>query len=120
MILIIEDNHYTQHLLRKQLKWHGFESVGKNDASSGLAWLQEHPADLVMLDIMLPDADGMEICRQIRGDYPTLPIILFSALANDPEVRARGVTAGASDFVAKPYSVDELIPILRTLLTPKS
>lgn len=120
VILVIEDNRYTQHLLRKQLRWHGFEAVCKDDARAGLACLQEQRVDLVILDIMLPDADGTEVCRQIRTDFPTLPIVLLSALGTDSEARGRGMAAGASEFVSKPYLVEDLIPVLRGLLAPKS
>jgi DNA-binding response OmpR family regulator len=118
MILIIEDNRYTQHLLKKQLRSRGFESIAKDDGHSGLAWLQENKVDLVILDVMLPDADGIEICRQIRSDHPKLPIVVLSALGNDSDARSRGIAAGANDFVAKPYLIDDLIPVLRALLSP--
>ncbi len=118
LVLIIEDNRYTQRLLTKQLKARDFDILCKDDGKSGLEWLQTNQADIVVLDVILPDADGIDICQQIRQQYPTLPIMLLSAWGSDPIQRARATQAGANDMMAKPYETDELVERLRALLKP--
>ena len=115
-ILIIEDNRYTQRLLMKQLTFHGFSVTAKDDGTSGLEWLREHQADIVVLDVILPDSDGVEICRQICQQYPGLRVLLLSALGTDSADRARGMEAGARDFMAKPYHIEELVAHLKALI----
>jgi two-component system response regulator RstA len=115
-ILIIEDNRYTQRLLMKQLTFHGFSVTAKDDGTSGLEWLREHQADIVVLDVILPDSDGVEICRTICQQHPAMRVMLLSALGTDSPDRARGIEAGAKDFMAKPYQIEELVAHLRALL----
>jgi class 3 adenylate cyclase len=122
VILLIEDNRYTQRMLTKQLKFHGFDVICKDDGRSGMEWLSANRADIIVLDVMLPDADGIEICSQIRKQYPqnVLPIMMLSALGHDATDRARGIKAGANDFMAKPYHIEELLTRLRALLQAKT
>lgn len=121
VILIIEDDISIQRLLSKQLKFHGFEPVCKGSGELGLRWLAENEVDLVILDLMLPDIDGVETCRRIRKDYDAniLPVLMLSALGHEAEDRRKGILAGANDFMGKPYSLDELLARINSLLERK-
>jgi len=117
-ILVVEDDPDTQSILRQQLTSNDLETIFKGDGFAALAWLEENRPDLILLDLMLPDMDGFEVCRKIREKYlpSALPIIMLSALGGDPKMRIRGLEAGANDFVAKPHEAAELVARIRNLL----
>ncbi|MCD4684920.1 MAG: response regulator [Anaerolineae bacterium] len=118
LILIVEDNPDTQTILRTQLTHYHFDVVCKSDGQSALIWLGDHQADLILLDLMLPDMDGFEVARRVRQQYPAavLPILMLSALGVAANERVRGLEAGANDIMAKPYEITELIARIRVLL----
>jgi two-component system sensor histidine kinase ChiS len=121
-ILIIEDDPDTQSILQQQLTFNDLKTIFKSDGFAGLEWLDENQPDLVLLDLMLPEMDGFEVCRKIREKYlpSALPIIMLSALGGDPKMRIRGLEAGANDFVAKPHDAAELVARIRNLLHLKN
>ncbi len=110
-ILVIEDNRDLQALLKTQLTNFGVNPVGKYTVRSGLEWLRENKADLVILDWMLPDGDGLDVIKSIRKTHSpsALPIVVLSALGHYADRRVIGLEAGANDFMAKPYEVEELM-----------
>ncbi len=118
VILVIEDNQDVQIILTAQLDYYGFEVVCKSDGPSGLAWLEENKADLVILDLMLPGMSGFTIAQRIREKYSPsqLPILMLSALGVEADDRVRGLEAGANDIMAKPYKTEELVARIRILL----
>jgi excisionase family DNA binding protein len=122
VILIVEDDEKTLRLLKKQLSKHGFEIIGKSHGREGLSWLEKNHADLVILDLMLPDIDGLEVSLMLRKKYPLhiLPILMLSALGVEATDRVRGLQAGANDFMAKPYHAEELVARVQLLLGMKS
>ena len=121
LILVVEDNLDAQQILYVQLKQAGFRIYGAFDGASALTWLEENDADLVLLDWMLPNKTGIDVCRDIRKKHSTteLPILMLSALGEDAAARVRGLQAGANDFMAKPYETTELIARIRVLLNIK-
>jgi adenylate cyclase len=121
LILIIEDDIFIQRLLTKQLQHHGFQTICQESGELGLRWLGENQADLVLLDMMLPDMNGVETCRRIRKQHNAnvLPVLMLSALGHDANGRRNGIQAGANDYMGKPYSQDELVARVRSLLERK-
>lgn len=121
LILLIEDSPDIQRMIKKQLTHYGYEVEVQGDGASGLAWLATHRPDLVILDLMLPDMDGFEICTRIRQQHSAnlLPILMLSALGQEVKDRVRGLKAGANDFMSKPYHLDELLARLETLIQVK-
>lgn len=120
-ILVVEDNPDVQILITHQLKDQDFKIVLQPNGRRALDWLAENECDLVLLDLMLPGIDGLEVCRRIRAEYSAtaLPVLMLSALGGRPEDRVKGLQAGANDFMAKPYDEDELVARIRVLLNVK-
>ena len=113
-ILLVEDQPKLARLLRKGLLEEG---VTADLAATGLdgVWLAtEHPYDVVVLDVMLPDVDGLEVCRRIRAVDDGTPILMLTALGAVPD-RVAGLGAGADDYLVKPFAFDELLARLRAL-----
>jgi two-component system phosphate regulon response regulator PhoB len=116
-ILVVEDEAPLALLLSYNLEAEGFlvERVERGDEAE--LRLSEDPADLVILDWMLPGVSGFEICRRLRAREPTktLPVIMLTARGEESE-RVRGLSIGADDYVVKPFSVPELLARVRALL----
>lgn len=121
VILIIDDDEGGSRLLAQQLNAANYTAVVKLDGKSALEWLNEHQADLIVLDMMLPEMDGLQITRRLRTRYSArvLPILMISAHGQQSEVRVQGFEAGANDFLAKPYHLRELIARIHGLLQVK-
>ncbi|WEK48409.1 MAG: response regulator transcription factor [Candidatus Andeanibacterium colombiense] len=113
-ILIVEDDPALRVLLGRRLQEHGFKTVPAQSAPEAWRALGEHPVDLVLLDIMLPGTNGLDICRTIRRDN-NVPIIILSARADETD-RVLGLELGADDYVPKPFSTKELIARIRAVL----
>ena len=106
-ILIVEDEEAIADLEKDYLELSGFEVEVANDGETGLKKALEHDYDLFILDLMLPGADGFEICRQVRDEKNT-PIIMVSAKKDDID-KIRGLGLGADDYITKPFSPSELV-----------
>ena len=106
-ILIVEDEEAIADLERDYLELSGFEVEIENDGKSGLERALNEDFDLFILDLMLPEVDGFEICRQIREKKNT-PILMVSAKKDDID-KIRGLGLGADDYVTKPFSPSELV-----------
>ena len=106
-VLIIEDDLSIAELERDYLEINGFEVVIENTGDKGLLKAKQNLYDLIILDLMLPNIDGFEICRQIRSLKNT-PIIMVSAKKEDID-KIRGLGLGADDFMTKPFSPSELV-----------
>jgi two-component system, OmpR family, KDP operon response regulator KdpE len=113
-ILIIEDERGLTEVLSYNLQREGYETSVAHDGTEGLRKAQTHPPDLVILDLMLPDADGADVCRQLR-DWLAAPILLISAVGDESD-KIRALDAGADDYVTKPFSPGELLARCRALL----
>ena len=99
-LLVIDDDAAVTDLLTLLLKSQGFEVSATNNSADGLAMIREVQPDLVILDLMMPEMDGWEVCRSVR-QFSQVPIIILSAL-NDPSMIASVLDAGADDYLTKP------------------
>ena len=117
-LLMIEDDARLASMVSEYLRQGGFEVAHALDGASGLAALQQTPPALVVLDLMLPDMDGLEICRRIRalgGGLARTPILMLTA-KGDPMDRVIGLEVGADDYLAKPSEPRELLARIRAIL----
>ncbi len=117
-LLLIDDDARLAAMVRDYLRGHGFEVALAADGAHGLAQLEHGDADAVILDLMLPDADGLELCRRIRGqpgDAAAVPILMLTA-KGDPLDRVIGLEMGADDYLPKPFEPRELLARVRALL----
>jgi two-component system phosphate regulon response regulator PhoB len=116
VILIVEDEPALVSLLRYNLEKEGFATLEARDGEEALLTLAEHPVDLVLLDWMLPRLSGVEVCRRIRrGKTRNLPVIMLTARGEESD-RVRGLNVGADDYIAKPFSYNELIARIHAVL----
>lgn len=114
-ILIVEDDAHIADLLRMHLADEGYEVEHAADGESGAAQLERGTWDALVLDLMLPGVDGLEICRRARAMARYTPIIITSARSSEVH-RILGLELGADDYLAKPFSVLELVARVRALL----
>lgn len=117
LILVVEDERDLITLLTYNLEKEGFRVISAEDAASGMAKAETARPDLLLLDWMLPDLTGLELCRQIRKSnlINQIPIIMLTARGEEVD-RIRGLNAGADDYVAKPFSPGELIARINAVL----
>lgn len=113
-ILIIDDEDTTVKLLTILLEHKGYEVVSANRAEEGLRRAYRTQPDLVLLDIMMPDVDGWEVCKRLR-ELSDVPIIFLTALTDVKDV-VKGLEMGADDYIVKPYDNDELVARVRAHL----
>lgn len=117
-LLMIEDDARLANMVREYLGQSGFQVAHAGDGQMGLSSLQAQPADLVILDLMLPDMDGLEVCRRIRalpGTLAQTPILMLTA-KGDPMDRIVGLEMGADDYLPKPFEPRELLARIRAVL----
>lgn len=116
-IIIIEDERDIVELVRYNFRKEGFEVESFSRGRDGLEYLHRSPADLVLLDIMLPDEDGFEICKRLRADerLKGLPVIFLTAKGEEMD-RILGLEIGADDYVVKPFSPRELVARAKAVL----
>ena len=116
-VLIVEDDRDIADLVARYLSRAGFTTDVQTSGRAGLTAATTDVPDLVILDVMLPEMDGLEICRALRGQAQTaaVPIIMLTARAEESE-RIVGLEIGADDYVAKPFSPSELVARVRALL----
>ncbi|GEQ96476.1 DNA-binding response regulator [Iodidimonas gelatinilytica] len=116
-ILLVEDDINLTELVRYNLEREGFDVVFSNDGEEGMMMAMEQPPDLILLDWMLPNLSGIEICRRLRrnGDTANIPIIMLTARTEEGD-RVRGLEIGADDYVTKPFSPRELIARINAVL----
>lgn len=114
-ILIVEDDHDINNLLSMNLRSSGYDIESSENGSQGLKMAQSGSYDLIILDIMLPEIDGLEICRRLRGEGQNTPILMLTA--KDGEIdRVLGLEMGADDYLTKPFSIRELQARVKALL----
>lgn len=116
-ILIVDDYQVTQRVLSTQLRKNGYEVWTASSAREAWMRLAETPVDLAILDIAMPEVDGLMLLRQLRGDarFRVLPIIMLTASGQDQD-RIEAREAGANDFLSKPASSRELLDTVQRLL----
>jgi DNA-binding response OmpR family regulator len=113
-VLIIEDERRYRELLELNLRRRGYRVTLAEDGCSGLDLFERDGPDLVLLDLMLPDSDGFEICRQLR-ERSRVPIIILSARLEEGQ-KVRGLNLGADDYVTKPFGAEELLARVEAVL----
>ena len=111
LILVVEDDVPVRNLIVTTLKTHDYRYLTAENAADALMQASSHNPDVVFLDLGLPDADGMDVIRQIRS-WSNMPIIVISARSED-EDKITALDAGADDYLTKPFSVEELLARLR-------
>lgn len=113
-LLVVDDDRDHRILLSRLLQENGFRVSLANDSGAMLRLIDEATPDLVILDLMLPDEDGLTLCRRLRADSD-LPIIILTALGRGPH-KVAGLDMGADDYIAKPFDGQELLARIRAVL----
>ena len=113
-ILVVDDEEVTTHLAKTFLERNGFDVVCAYDGAQALSLAKSEHPDLVLLDIMLPDIDGFEVCRRLKGDvmFRGMPILMFTAKGLSKDVQ-KGREVGADEYLIKPFSGKALVATIR-------
>jgi two-component system response regulator MprA len=114
-ILVVEDDDQIASFLRRGLVYEGYEVDITEDGISALAKSRDSRPDLVVLDLMLPGMDGLEVCRRLRASNSSLPILILTARDSVSD-RVQGLDAGSDDYMVKPFALAELLARIRALL----
>jgi two-component system, OmpR family, alkaline phosphatase synthesis response regulator PhoP len=116
-ILVAEDDRDISDLISHYLKKAGWTTHVAPAGDQALAYVRNHPVDVVILDLMLPGMNGLDVCKALRGDRATagVPVIMLTARADESD-RIRGLETGADDYVAKPFSPNELVARVRAVM----
>jgi len=117
-ILIVEDENKIARFVELELKYEGYEVETAADGRSGLEKALHKDVDLVLLDIMLPELSGIEVCRRIRTES-TVPIIMLTA-KDDVTDKVAGLDMGADDYMTKPFAIEELLARIRVALNRRT
>ncbi len=117
-ILIVDDVPVNVALMEKYVSGKGYETVSAASGAEALRLMAEQPPDLVLLDVVMPDMDGFEVCEALRRDPATeqIPVIMVTAHETESEAKARGLRSGANDYLTKPVNRDELLARIETQL----
>ncbi|MDT0344439.1 response regulator transcription factor [Streptomyces litchfieldiae] len=114
-VLVVDDEASLADLLTMALRYEGWEVRSAGDGAGAVRAAREFRPDAVVLDIMLPDFDGLEVMHRVRAELPELPVLFLTA-RDAVEDRIAGLTAGGDDYVTKPFSLEEVVARLRGLL----
>jgi len=114
-ILIVEDDVELRGVLSQRLEESGYRVTSVDNGRRALESVHEEIPDLVLLDVMIPEVDGLEVCRQLRAEYPLIYVIMLTARSEEMD-RVVGLEVGADDYVTKPFSLSELVARVRSAL----
>jgi two-component system alkaline phosphatase synthesis response regulator PhoP len=114
-ILLVEDEENLQEALKLNLELEGYEITGAYDGAEALNAVQKEYFDLIILDVMLPEVDGITVCETIRLSNPDIPILILSA-KNSSADRVLGLKKGADDYLTKPFNLEELLIRVNNLI----
>lgn len=114
-ILLVEDEPNVVSVIKRGLAEHGYEISIAVNGITGLQMALSHPFELIILDVMLPGMDGIQICKHIREQNTDVPILMLTALDSTENI-VTGLDSGADDYLSKPFKIAELAARLRTLL----
>ena len=114
-VLVVEDDPDVRTALTRALSFEGYEVAIAEDGGRALEAVRQNPPDVIVLDVMMPFVDGLETCRRLRARGDETPILMLTALG-DVSDRVDGLDAGADDYLAKPFSLEELLARIRALL----
>lgn len=114
-ILVVDDDPQLRSALSRALRLEGYEVVLAEDGAAAHATIETDPPDAVVLDVMMPEVDGLSLCRRLRKEGFDMPVLVLTArhLVGD---RVAGLDAGADDYLVKPFALEELLARLRALL----
>jgi CheY-like chemotaxis protein len=120
-ILVVDDNETNRDILEARLSASGYEVLHAQDGEEALAAAKQHKPDLILLDIMMPKIDGIEVCKRLKGDpiLSFIPIILVTAKADSADV-VRGLDAGADEYLTKPIDQKALVARVKAMLRLKA
>lgn len=113
-VLVIDDDVAITELMSMLLKTHGFDVTTTNNGAEGVALVKEKSPNVVILDLMMPDMDGWQVCKAVRA-FSNSPILILSAI-NDPRLVASILDAGADDFLVKPVPSGVLVAHIRKMI----
>jgi two-component system OmpR family response regulator len=114
-VLVVDDEVNIAELIAMALRYEGWETSLAHTGSKAVTAAKQHHPDAIVLDVMLPDFDGLEVLRRIRAHQPDVPVLFLTA-RDAVEDRIAGLTAGGDDYVTKPFSLEEVVARLRGLL----
>ncbi|GGA38423.1 response regulator transcription factor [Paenibacillus physcomitrellae] len=117
-ILVIDDDEKITSMLRRGLAFEGYDVYTANNGLEGLKMMLSTDPDLIILDVMMPQLDGFEVCRRLREGGSTVPILMLTA-KDEVENRVKGLDTGADDYLVKPFALEELLARVRALLRRK-
>lgn len=118
-IVVVDDDDKITALLRRSLIFEGYEVATASNGQEGLRKILDREPDLLLLDVMMPQLDGYEVCRRLREAGSTLPILMLTA-KDEIESRVKGLDMGADDYLVKPFALEELLARVRALLRRKT
>lgn len=107
-LLLVDDDDNLRSMLEAALRHHGYEVVTAGSGREALGLAGTEQPDLIVLDVMMPDLDGFEVCRRLRTEGSKVPVVFLTA-KDATEDKVRGLTLGGDDYVVKPFSLDELV-----------
>ncbi|CAN5731643.1 response regulator transcription factor [soil metagenome] len=113
-VLVIEDEPRMAKLIRQGLEEEGYAVDSVGNGAEVVAWVQSAQYDMILLDIMLPGLDGVGVCRQLRQQGYSMPILMLTARGTLPD-KVHGLDSGADDYLVKPFAIEELTARLRAL-----
>jgi len=116
-VLVVEDDSQIARFVELELEHEGYEVKKVDNGYDGINMLKNNEFDLMLLDIMLPGIDGVEVCREVR-EFSDLPIIMLTA-KSELEDKVKGLDTGADDYLTKPFEIEELLARIRALLRRK-
>ena len=118
-ILIVDDDEKIVSMLRRGLAFEGYEVQTASNGAEGLSKLMDKEPDIVVLDVMMPQIDGFEVCRRLREAGSKVPVLMLTA-KDEVQSRVTGLDTGADDYLMKPFAFEELLARVRALLRRKS
>ncbi|MGZ4524621.1 MAG: response regulator, partial [Mycobacteriaceae bacterium] len=114
-VLVVDDESTLADLLSMALRYEGWEVRSAGDGMTAVRTAREFRPDAVVLDVMLPDIDGLEVLRRLRAEATSVPVLFLTA-KDAVEDRIAGLTAGGDDYVTKPFSLEEVVARLRGMM----
>ncbi|MFZ5827341.1 MAG: response regulator transcription factor [Bacillota bacterium] len=114
-VLVVDDDAKITSFLRRSLALEGYQVLVANSGTEALRVVAEDPPELMVLDIMMPDLDGLEVCRRVRAAGEPFPILMLTAKDSILD-RVKGLDQGADDYLVKPFALEELLARLRALI----
>lgn len=114
-LLIVDDEVNLRSMLAAALQHHGFEVSQAENGRSALDMVARERPDMILLDVMMPDVDGFEVCRRLRTEGDRMPVLFLTA-RDSTDDKVRGLTLGGDDYLEKPFSIDELVARVQAVL----